>query len=106
MKLMTKEIAARMPKMRSSEGVPADKKIAHVKFFFPMGRGTWYGVEYDGVDEFYGYVVSPLGSDCDEWGYFTLSELESVVVMGLHIERDLYFKPQPIQPLIEEAQRS
>ncbi len=105
MKLMTAAIRKMMPKMRSSENTPLEQKMAYVKFFDPTGRGTWYCCEFDGKDEFFGFVVSPLGPDCDEWGYFSLAELESVTLrMGLKIERDLHFKPQLIKPLIDAAQ--
>jgi hypothetical protein len=39
---------------------------------------------------FFGYV-SLFGDDCDEFGYFSLEELESIKCkFGLGIERDLY----------------
>jgi hypothetical protein len=40
---------------------------------------------------FFGYYLSALGEDCDEWGYARLSELQSVERGGLTIERDLHF---------------
>src|SRR5665811_323998 len=43
-------------------------------------------------DSFFGYVC---GME-EEWGYFVLSELESVRgPLGLEIERDLYFESGP-----------
>ncbi len=105
MKLLTKAIRKMLPPMRATENTPEDQKIAVVKFFNPMGRTTWYGIEFDGVDLFFGYAVSSLGPDCDEYGYFSLAELESIrLPMGLKIERDLYFKPQLLKPLIDKAQ--
>lgn len=104
MKLMTKAIEAKIPKLYSTENVPEPEKVLVAKFFFPMGRGTWYVTEGEknaqGDWEFFGYVVSPLGPDCDEWGYFTLSELESVQVKGLKIERDLYFEPTKFSEVV------
>lgn len=97
MNLLPKEIEERLPKLYSTEQVPAEEKIAVVKFFFPAGRGTWFAVEGQREENngytFFGFVVSPLGPDCDEWGYFSLSELESVEVRGLRIERDEFFRP-------------
>ncbi len=105
MKLLTKAIRKQLPKMRATENTPESQKMAVVKFFDPTGRATWYALEFDGKDEFFGYVVSPLGPDCDEYGYFSLAELESITVrMGLKIERDLHFKPQLLQPIIFRAQ--
>lgn len=114
MKLLTKELEARLPPLYSTEAVPAGEKVAVAKFFFPAGRATWYVVEsgrdpetvpravdLDGHEDvlFFGFVVSPLGKDCDEWGYFTLRELESVEVRHLHVERDLYFRPTKMSDL-------
>ena len=53
---------------------------------------TWYvteGSEQDGDFLFFGFVV---GFE-SEFGYFLLSELESVTTpLGLHVERDLSFR--------------
>jgi len=60
------------------------------KFFTPDFGWTWYAIEFDGNDLFFGYVV---GIE-PELGYFTLTELsEFRGVLGLPIERDLWFKP-------------
>ena len=49
---------------------------------------------------FFGYVV---GMEA-EWGYFLLSELQAVRGgLGLPIERDLYFTPQPISAILGGA---
>src|SRR5208283_464141 len=96
MTLLPPELESRLPSLYSTENVPAEEKVAVLKFFFPMGRGTWLVVEgsrQGGDVLFFGFVVSPLGADCDEWGYFSLAELESVEVHGLGIERDLWWNP-------------
>lgn len=104
MKIMTKEILKRLPKLYATDGVPLEKKIAQVKFFSLQGRGTWFGFEFDPEEKlFFGYVISPLGSDCDEMGYFSLDELMSVrfgCIPG--IERDLYFQPKPMAEVLKE----
>jgi hypothetical protein len=93
MKLLTKAILKKLPKLYETENVPAEEKVAVVKFFNPAGSGTWYGVEFDGEDTFFGYVAG-LCPDGDEWGYFSLAELASLrLPFGLKIERDLYWKP-------------
>ena len=65
------------------------------KFFFPVGRYTLFVTEgeAEGEDDFlfFGYCLSALGEDCDEWGYTRLTELQSVAHRGLTIERDLFF---------------
>lgn len=90
MKLMTKELERRFAQVGSQEQVEDPLIIA--KFFNPAGVGTWYATEYDPVTRiFFGYV-SIFGGWNDEWGDFSLDELESYRgPFGLGIERDLYF---------------
>ena len=60
------------------------------------------GSEDEGDFRFFGYVI---GLE-EEWGYFVLSELESVRgPLGLAIERDLYFQPGPFSKVIEQYRR-
>lgn len=76
--------------LRSQEGKGDSARVV-AKFFFPAGRYTFFateGEEQDGDVLLFGYCVSPLGPDCDEWGYTSLAELQSVCVRGLRIERD------------------
>ena len=68
--------------------------LAVVKLFHPLSNWTWYIVESDG-DRCFGLVD---GFEM-EMGYFSLDELRSIEVLGLHVERDLYFKPTPISEL-------
>jgi hypothetical protein len=99
MKLMTAAIRKSLPKLYSQEKVK--DPIARVKFFNPCGMGTWFATEFDGKDLFFGWAILMPG--CGEYGYFSLSELQSVKVMfGLGIERDLYFQPCPISEAIKE----
>lgn len=95
MKYITKQIEGWLNKhplySQDGKGIEA---VAGVKFFNPCGRGTWYVLEgqrqEDGDWLFFGLVDLYER----EYGYFTLSELTNVrLPFGLHIERDLYFKP-------------
>jgi len=90
MRLMTKQLEERFAKVGSQE-LKKDPVIV-AKFFNPVGAGTWYATEYDPVDKmFFGYV-SIFGDWNDEWGSFSLQELESYTgPFGLGIERDLYW---------------
>jgi len=89
MKLLTKEIEKKLPKLYSQEKVSNPKII--VKFFHPLSSWTWYTVEGDRQEDgdwlFFGLVD---GFE-RELGYFTLRQLEEVKVKGLGIERDMYF---------------
>ena len=88
MQLLTKELLKEFPKIGATEQIPAEEKVVIAKFFDPSGSWTWYAVEYDGEDQFFGLVD---GFEL-EWGYFRLSELQSIKGrFGLGIERDLYF---------------
>ena len=96
MKLMTKQLEERFAKLGSQEN--SKDPIVVAKFFNPCGIGTWYATEYDPENKiFFGYV-SLFGDHNDEWGSFSLAELESVQTppFGLGIERDLYVEEKPI----------
>lgn len=100
MKLMTKAIANQLPKLYETEDVPLPEKVAYAKFFYPENQWTWYPVEYDGKDRFFGLVV---GQET-ELGYFSLEELSSFIgATGLSVERDLYFQPTKLQDLGAEG---
>ena len=101
MKLISKELEERFGQIGSQEKVKDPVVIA--KFFNPMGRGYWLATEYDLKDKiFFGYV-SLFGDYNDEWGYFSLDELESFKgSFGLGIERDLYFKETSSSELIKK----
>lgn len=96
MKLLTKAIEKELPKLYDTDHLGGEKTL-HVKFFAPWNNLTWYGAEFDGDDLFFGYVVGHES----EFGYFTLSELESVRgPFGLKIERDMYFTPKTVNELV------
>lgn len=94
MKLMTKQIEEKLKRnpLYSHDGEGLDSKVI-VKYFNPMGAGTWLITEGEKQDDgdwlLFGY--------CHifewEWGYVTLSELENIKLpFGMGIERDLYLK--------------
>lgn len=68
MKLLTEEIRKRLPPLYSTEETPLEEKIAQVKFFTPDSSWTWYAVEFDGEDIFWGWVQ---GIE-EEFGTFSL----------------------------------
>lgn len=96
MKLLTKELRAKLPKLYATENVPLEEKVAIVKFFTPDSSWTWFATEFDTEDLFFGLVY---GFE-KEWGYFSLKELQSVRgKLGLQVERDKWFKPTKIKDL-------
>ncbi|HET6446898.1 MAG TPA: DUF2958 domain-containing protein [candidate division Zixibacteria bacterium] len=100
-KLLTKKIRDRLPVLYANEeqGLAA---VAIVKFFTPDADWTWYASEFDGKDIFFGLVIGHVA----EFGYFSLSELESVRGhLGLPIERDLNYRPRSLQELRDHYQQ-
>lgn len=91
MKLLTQEVVKRFKKhpFGSQDGKGQKAKVL-VKYFNPVGSGTWLITEaenQDGVWILFGY--------CHildwEWGYVTLKELQKFKGrFGLGIERDLH----------------
>lgn len=93
MKLLTKELEKRFKTIGSQEN--SNDPIIIAKFFNPVGAATWFATEYDPIRKiFFGYAtLFGLGSPEDEWGTFSLEELESINgKFGLGIERDLHFE--------------
>ena len=101
-KLLTKEIFAKLPPLRSQEHV-ADPTV-WVKFFAPWTNWTWYATEFDPAEGlFFGLV---MGHET-ELGYFSLEELQSVRGPGgLRIERDQYWRPTPLSQVRSGAKRN
>jgi Protein of unknown function (DUF2958) len=110
MKLLTEELKKQLPPLYSQEKVEDPMVIC--KFFHPMSNMTWFAIEGSPVDAdgyydtdkekvdflFFGWVYS----DFPEMGYFSLSEMESVQVLGLGIERDLHFTPKRLSEVKKE----
>ena len=90
MKLLTDELRAKIPALYSQE--KEAEPVVYAKFFLPGTGWTWYVTEGGQQEDdylFFGFVVG-LES---EFGYFLLSELESVQTkLGLTVERDLAFR--------------
>lgn len=87
MKLLTKELIEKFPKIGEAEPLGERAPII-AKFFTPWTNWTWYATEFDGEDQFFGLV---RGMET-ELGYFSLTELQSINgPAGLKIERDKWF---------------
>lgn len=94
MKLLTKEIMRKLPRIGATDG--KDKRECYVvKFFTPDSSWTWWAVEGqpfgDNDYRFFGLVQ---GHET-EWGYFLLSQLQEVRgAFGLAIERDRFYSQE------------
>ena len=69
MKLLTKALRKKLPPLYANEDEPDPMVIC--KFFYPVHHWSWYAMEFDGDDVFFGFV----DGDFPELGYFRLSEL-------------------------------
>lgn len=93
--LLPNIVRRKLPPLGATDDEP--NPLARVKFFYPDFSWTWYAVEFDGDDLFFGLVD---GFE-KELGYFRLSELlTNRGKWGMEIERDLYFTPTPIHDLM------
>lgn len=92
--LMPKEVAATVPLLYATE--EEKDPIARVKLFSCVSGWTWYVTEYDpATGEAFGLVEG----FADEWGYFSIPELEALnraKGFGV-IERDEHFEPAPVR---------
>ena len=114
MKLMTREMEGKLKSFPFySQDGKGDDAIVMMKFFNPYGLGTWYVLEAEKQENgdylFFGYVESPITPEFNEYGYFSLSELENlkipIKINGItvsygKIERDLYFEKVRIGDII------
>lgn len=100
MELLPKELLESLPKMYSTDRVPLEEKVFHIKYFTPDGGWTWYVVEAEQEGDnvvFFGLVDGMER----EWGYFDLKELMSILgPMGLPVERDIHFGTKTIKEIL------
>lgn len=102
MELLTKELRKKLPPLYSNEEVEDPMVIA--KFFALASNWTWFAMEFDGEDLFFGMVH---GFE-KELGYFSLNELQSLkLTMGgvdiPAVERDINWTPRRLSELKEYA---
>ena len=88
----TKKQLEAIPKLYATEEVKAADKIIFLHFF--IGGCDWYVAEFDGEDTFFGYAILNSDTEMAEWGYVNLSELKSLKVHGIEIDRELNWTPK------------
>lgn len=72
----------------------------HIVFYFPLSEWIWFATEGEASEHdflFYGYVVGLER----EWGYFSLSELDSVNINGIKVLRDEDYIPGPLSECLK-----
>lgn len=89
-----------------AQGKPVDP-VPVVKFFNPLGAGTWLATELYFDDETL-FGLADLGFGCPEMGVFSLTEIQSIrLPYGMSIERDLgFYTPHPLSRWADTARRA
>ena len=88
MLLLTQDLRARLITNGKSRG----DHVPVVKFFNPVGSGTWLFSELDEDGDIL-FGLCDLGLGCPEMGSVSLAEIAAVTLpFGLTIERDLCFE--------------
>jgi len=105
-KLLTKALRKKLPRLGATNADRGDEAIVHTKFF--VDQWVWFVLEgepvlYDNGEEedfeFFGLVD---GLEV-EFGYFTLKELKRVRgKQGLPIERDRHWEPKTLGEVKQE----
>ena len=95
MMLLTKELRDKLPALYSQENTKDPMVVA--KFFSPYSNWTWYDIEFDGTDLFFGLVQ---GFE-EELGFFSLKELSELTLSfgGVEVpavERDRHWAARPL----------
>ena len=68
---------SRIPPLCATPSTPSEDTIIHGRFY--LARCNWFAAEFDGEDEFFGFVC--LGDPVmTQWGHFSLAELNAVTV--------------------------
>ncbi len=81
----------RIPRLYETEHISTEEKLIYLHFFF--GGCDWYIAEYDGDDLFFGFAILNSDYEMAEWGYISFSELKSISIDGLEIDRDTNWTP-------------
>ena len=91
MRLLTKAILKKLPKIGTLENTPLNQQKIQVHYFHPFTNTDYYGIAYNPDNrEFFGIVTNSSNS-VKELTYFKLGELEKIRVYGLPIERETYW---------------
>jgi hypothetical protein len=99
------EQLSKMPKPKEQDGLHTSDVIIHAHFF--LGDCDWYVSEFDGKDEFFGFVILNGDYEMAEWGYFRFSELKDLkkkinwtkVIDFFEVDYDMYWKPIKVKEI-------
>ena len=97
--LLPQDLKKALAKISGQEG--NENPNVYAVFQFPLSVWTWFVTEADSYEDdicFFGYVVGLER----EWGYFCLSELESVDINGIKVCRDEAHVPMPLSECLQQ----
>ena len=97
--LFPEELKIALPKISVQKG--SKNPTVFAVFQFPLSGWIWFVTEADSYEDdicFFGYVVGLER----EWGYFCLSELESVNTNGIKVCRDENHVPRPLSECLQQ----
>jgi len=78
---------ASIPRLYQTEETPLQDKLVFLHFF--IGNSDWYVMEFDGENNFWGFVILNNDFQMSEFGYFGFEELSSIRVKEFYeIEND------------------
>lgn len=102
MERLREELGSEIPKLGETQNNP--DPLARARFYEVRAGWVWYVIEFDGSDMAFGYVV---GFE-SEYGYFNLSELESIHwPSGPGVRCDHSFTPTRMMEVVDhEALRT
>ena len=101
-KLITKELAKKIPPLGSTSEMSTDEIVAPVKLFSPYTGWRYYITEWDSdTGECFGLVEGYV----TELGPFDLTEIAEAKVLGEvpAFERDLYWNPMTISEIKRQS---
>lgn len=104
---LTKQLSAiGIPRLYSTESVPAADKVIHARLFALASAATWFVAEFD-PEQGLAFGYADLGDPtCAEWGHIPVAELESLRWCGVpRVELDMNFTPTKFSDL-EELQNA
>jgi hypothetical protein len=97
--LLPRDVEGVLPRISAQEG--NKNPTVYAVFQFPLSGWIWLVTEADSYEDdtcFFGYVVGLER----EWGYFCLSELESIDINGIKICRDKDHMPRPLSECLQQ----
>lgn len=71
-----KERLDKIPRLYETDHIPMKEKSIYMKFF--LDNSEWFVSEFDGQDQFFGFVVLNDDIEMAEWGYFSFAELQTL----------------------------